>query len=60
MEYIVQVEDTHEVLVFKDTLPFLEHFYTAARKGNDLILVSASRNVMDFLERKYKSSSKGK
>lgn len=58
MEYIVQIENIHKVLVFKDTLPFLEHFYTAARKGNDLILVSASRNVMDFLERKYKNSKR--
>ena len=61
MGYIVEVEDTREVLVFEEEKPFLEHFYTAARKGNDLILVSASRKVMNFLVRKYKSSSsKGK
>lgn len=61
MGYIVEVEDTREVLVFEEEKPFLEHFYAAARKGNDLILVSASRNAMCFLERKYKSrSSKGK
>lgn len=60
MGYIVEVEDTREVLAFEEEKPFLEHFYAAARKGNDLILISASRSVMCFLERKYKSSSKGK
>lgn len=60
MGYIIEVEDTREVLVFEEEKPFLEHYYAAARKGNDLVLVSASRKVMNFLERKYKSSSKGK
>lgn len=61
MGYIVEVEDTREVLVFEEEKPFLEHFYAAARKGSDLVLVSASRKVMNFLERKCKSSSsKGK
>jgi hypothetical protein len=59
MGYIVEVEDTHKVLVFEEKSPFLEYYYAAARKGNDLILISASRNAMCFLERKYKSS-KGK
>lgn len=59
MGYIIEVEDTHKVLVFEEKSPFLEYYYTAARKGNDLILISASRKVMCFLERKYKSS-KGK
>lgn len=59
MGYIVEVEGTREVLTFEEEKPFLEHFYAAARSGNDLILISASRKVMCFLERKYKSS-KGK
>ena len=61
MGYIVEVEVTRVVLIFEEEKPFLEHFYAVATKGNDLILISASRKVMNFLEKKYKSSSsKGK